>query len=74
MTNEEQGGGAIVGTVQSTLNVMDSQAMLNPQVLEKIVQMVLARVKEHDRHQSTLAEERKMRPSMTAREAPVWEG
>jgi hypothetical protein len=74
MTNEEQQGGAFVGDVRSTLNVMDSQALLNPQVLEKIVQMVLARVKENDRHQNALAEERKMRPSMTAREAPVWEG
>lgn len=73
MTNEEQGG-AVVGTVYSTLNVLDSQALLHPQVLDQIVRVVLAKVREQDRHQSTLAEERKMRPSMTAREAPVWEG
>jgi hypothetical protein len=70
----ENGGSVNVGEVVSTVSVTDSQALLNPQVLEKIVQIVLSRMKEHDRHLAATAEERKMRPSMTAREAPVWEG
>jgi hypothetical protein len=73
MANEDRGG-AIVNEVRSTVQVTDSQALLNPQVIEKIVQIVMARMKEHHRHESVLAEERKMRPSMTAREAPIWEG
>ena len=64
----------MIEEITSRVNVVDSQALLNPQVVEKIIQMVMSRVKEHDKHEASKAEERKMRPSMTAREAPVWEG
>ena len=71
---DNSNGRAIIGEIRSSVQVFDSQALLQPQVMERIVQTVLARVKEHDRHQAALTEERKMRPSMTAREASTWEG
>jgi hypothetical protein len=64
----------MIEEVTSRVNVVDSQALLNPEVIKKIVQMVMERLKEHEKAEASKAEERKMRPSMTAREAPVWEG
>lgn len=63
----------IVNTFSSTLQVTDSEALLNPQILERLTQHVLARLKEHQRHERAVREERQMRPSMTSRETAAWE-
>ena len=63
----------IFNEMTSTVRTMDSQAMLHPQVLERIIQAVLAKVKEHQKHEDAIKEERKMRPSMTSREISFWE-
>ena len=64
---------AIINTFSSTMHVADSEALLDPQVLERLTQHLLARVKEHQRHERTVRDERQMRPSMTSREIPTWE-
>lgn len=63
----------IINEMTSTVRAVDSQALLHPQVLERIIQNMLVRVKEHLRHEHTVQEERKMRPSMTSREVSSWE-
>jgi hypothetical protein len=64
----------MVNQVESTIHVTDSQSPLSPQAEERIVQRVLACIREQHRHELAAAEERKMRPSMTARETSLWEG
>lgn len=63
----------IINEMTSTVRAVDNQALLHPQVMERIVQNLIARVKEHLRHEQTVKEERKMRPSMTSREISSWE-
>jgi hypothetical protein len=63
----------IISEMTSTVRTTDSQALLNPQVTEQILKLTLAYVKQHMAHEHSVCEERKMRPSMTAREVPLWE-
>jgi hypothetical protein len=63
----------IINEMTSTVRAMDSQSMLSPHVMEQIIKTVLARLKEHQRHEESVEEERKMRPSMTSREISFWE-
>ena len=63
----------IINEMTSTVRAMDSQSMLSPQVVEHLVKTMLARMKEHQRHEQSVEEERKMRPSMTSREISFWE-
>jgi hypothetical protein len=49
-----------IGTVNSTLNVTDSGAMLNAATLEQIVQQVLARLKEQKMNDMQMQEEQEI--------------
>lgn len=62
-----------INEMTSTVRVADSEALLNPQVLERLLQTVIARLKEHQQHEKAVKEEQKMRPSMTSREVSTWE-
>jgi hypothetical protein len=62
-----------VGEMNSTVRVADSQALLSPQVLEQIVRVVLARVRDEQGRAGRAEDERRMRPGATAREAASWD-
>ncbi len=64
---------AIINTFTSTMHVMDSEALLHPQILDRLSQHVIARLQEHRRHETTVREEQRMRPSMTSRETATWD-
>ena len=63
----------IVNKMNSTVRAVDSQALLHPQVLDSITDKLIARVTDYLKHEQTVKEERKMRPSMTSREISFWE-
>jgi hypothetical protein len=63
----------IVNEMSSTLRATDSTSLLNPQVLERIVRAAVERMKEVHAHERAVDSERKLRPSMTARESSYWE-
>jgi hypothetical protein len=62
-----------VGEINSTVRMTDSQALLSPQILEQIVRVVLARVREEDSHKKRVEDERQLRPSVSARETSHWD-
>jgi hypothetical protein len=62
-----------INEMSSTVRATDSEALLNPQVVERLLQMLASRLKEHQQHEKTVKDEQRMRPSMTAREVSMWE-
>lgn len=62
-----------INEVSSTVRTMDSEALLSPQLLRRLIEAVLAAAKEQAGHEQRVSEERKLRPSMTAREGSTWE-
>jgi len=60
-------------TVSSRVDVHDSAAMLNPQIVEQFVQLAVSRFKHILQHESDTKEEQRMRPSMTSRPTAHWE-
>jgi hypothetical protein len=62
-----------INEMSSTVRAADSEALLNPQILERVLHVVIARLKEHQQHEKTVKDEQRMRPSMTSREVSVWE-
>jgi hypothetical protein len=63
----------MIGNVVSDVTLTDSDALLSPQVLERIAAHVMARLQERQRHEKAVRDEQQMRPSMTSREIPSWE-
>ncbi|MEH2316524.1 hypothetical protein [Nostoc sp.] len=49
-----------IGTVNSTLNIMDGGNTLNAATLEQIVQQVLARLKDHKVNETQMQEEQEI--------------
>jgi hypothetical protein len=62
-----------IGEMNSTVQMTDSQALLSPQILEKIISVVLQRVREDDAHREQVEDERRLRPGVTAKEGTTWE-
>jgi hypothetical protein len=62
-----------IGEMNSTVRLTDTQALLNPQVLEQIVQVVLARLCQEQAHAGRVEDERRLRPAVSARETSAWE-
>jgi hypothetical protein len=62
-----------INEVSSTLRTADSEALLNPQVLRRLIDAVLVAAKDRQEHEHRVSEERKLRPSMTGREGANWE-
>ena len=63
----------LVNQFNSQMQITDSEAFLNPQVLDRLTPLIAARLKEHMQHEKTVQDEQRMRPSMTSREVSVWE-
>jgi hypothetical protein len=62
-----------INEMTSTVRALDSEALLNPQILERLTQHLIAKLKENQRHERTVKEEQEMRPSMTSRQTATWE-
>lgn len=61
-----------IGEMTSTVRVTDSQSLINPQVLERIVRLVLERLNEANAHSERVQDEREMRPGVSARRTDSW--
>ena len=62
-----------IGEMNSTLRATDSQTLLSPQVLNQIVQAVLAQLRMEQAHDKRVASERRLRPAASAEETASWE-
>jgi hypothetical protein len=62
-----------IGEINSTVRVVDSQALLTPQLLERILREVLARLREDAAKENRNEENRKLKPAASARETPTWQ-
>jgi len=61
-----------IGEITSTVRVQDSQALLDPAVIEKLVAMVIKRMKDAEQLQERLKADRELRPQVTARKSATW--
>ncbi len=61
-----------VGTVETTLHATDSRALLDPQVLDRIAQVVMRKMREAREHESRAADERALRPAASAEPTTNW--
>jgi len=62
-----------INEMSSTVRAADSEALLNQQVMERLLHMLTTRLKEQQQHEKTVKDEQRMRPSMTSREVSTWE-
>ncbi len=62
-----------IGEVSSTVRTTDSSVPISSQDLEQIVRVVLARLREEQDHERRVAEERLLRPAVSAEETSSWE-
>jgi hypothetical protein len=63
----------MIHTAESSVYAVQGEALLNDRVLNKIVTHVIAQVKECQRHDRVVENERKMRPNLTSEEVSFWE-
>lgn len=49
-----------IGEIHSTVNAVDSEALLSPRVMRQIVSTVLQALAEHEAHQQRLRSERRI--------------
>jgi hypothetical protein len=63
----------IIQEMESTVRAVDGQALLHPDILQRIITAAIARMKEHHEHERTVMEERTLRPALTSREVSFWE-
>jgi hypothetical protein len=61
-----------IGEVNSTVRATDADALLSPQVLERIVKAVLERMREEHAHEKRIADERRLRPDALAEPGQDW--
>ena len=61
-----------IGEVNSTVRATDADALLSPQVLERIVRAVLERMREEHAHDKRVADERRLRPDALAEPGQDW--
>ena len=59
-----------IGEMNSTVRTTDAQALLTPRILNQIVRIVLAQLREELEHEQRMAQERRLWPSLTESEAP----
>ena len=62
-----------IGELTSMVQTADSQALLQPQVLERIKQEVLRALREEQAYEQRVAEERRLRSGVSTREETVGE-
>lgn len=61
-----------IGEISSTVRATDSQALLDPAVVERIVAIVMKRMREAHELEQKLENERALRPRVSARQVPNW--
>jgi hypothetical protein len=61
-----------IGDMNSTVQATDSQALLNQQLLNQIVQAVLERMRTEQEHERRIADERSIRSSALADDGHDW--
>lgn len=61
-----------IGEVNSTVRATDADALLSPQVLERIVRAVLERMREEHAHDKRVADERRLRPDALTEPGQDW--
>lgn len=61
-----------IGEVSSTVRAVDTQALLSPQLLEQITRAVIERMRAQLDHERRAADERQLRPAVSARESTNW--
>lgn len=54
-----------IGELNATMRAFDSQALLDPQVLDQITRIVLRRVREETEHDQRAQRERQLDPGVT---------
>jgi hypothetical protein len=62
----------VIGEMSSNVRVVDSQALLTPQLLREIARLVGQQVREMQEHESRVDDERRVRPGVTSKETPNW--
>jgi hypothetical protein len=62
-----------ISELTSTVRTTDSQALLDPHVLQHIVQTVMKAVKEHHSETKRSDDDRRLAPGASARPASEWE-
>ena len=54
-----------IGEVNSTVRTTDSASLLSPEMMERIVRAVMARVREEDQHRNQVDSERRLGASVS---------
>jgi hypothetical protein len=49
-----------IGEINSTVRTTDSASLLSPEIMERIVRAVMARVRDEDRHHNQVDSERRL--------------
>jgi len=55
-----------IGEVTSTVRTVDSETLLSPRLLERLVAAVAAAIQEHDRHEQRVHAERRVTGGVSA--------
>ena len=63
----------MIQEMESTVRAVDGQALIHPDILNRIITLAIARMKDHLEHERAVHNERKMRPAVTSREISFWE-
>jgi hypothetical protein len=57
-----------IGEVNSTVRTTDSASLLSPEMMERIVRAVMARVRDEDQHRNQVDSERRLGASVSEEE------
>lgn len=55
-----------IGELTSTINVVDTDLPLSPEVVERLVQLIIQRLKENERWEALTKQERELTNRMTS--------
>ena len=61
-----------IGEINSTVRATDAQALLSPQVLDQIVEIVLERMRQEKDHERRVTDEHRLRSSVLANHRQDW--
>ena len=62
-----------VDQVTSNVQVTNSQSLLNPDILNKIIRLATEQLRKEEAYEKRFAEERRLRPASSAEESSSWE-
>jgi hypothetical protein len=61
-----------IGELSSTVRMTDSQALLDPRLVERLVAIVMKQMRDAAEREKRSREERELRPKVSARKAANW--